>query len=250
MNIQKGLKKVQRTLSKKSPELLAAIGISGYFTAIVLAVTETPKALQLIDEERDDNGYISKKDAVKASWKCYIPSAATAVGATISMVASVSISNKRNAALATAYATALTAAREYKETVKEVVGEEKEKEVNDKIAEKRIKENPVTKNDVLLPKEGDTLFYDPYSGRYFRSTVNEIKGILADLSYAMLNHDVVNLNDLYDMIGLDRTLVGRDYGWEINHVGTISPMFSTQLADNNQPCIVLGFNYEPMFNVF
>lgn len=250
MKVVKHLKRLGRSLDKKKPQILMGSAISGYLAAICLAVKETPKAVQLIDEARDEDGNITKMDAVKASWKCYIPAALATAGSTACAIASCTISHKRNMALATAYAAAMTSAQEYKNTVLEVVGEEKAEEIRKAADKKKMDSNPITQNEVLKTNgNGLDQVYDPWSGRYFWSSINEMVAAMNDLNYSMLNFDTVHLNDFYDMLGLDRTKPGSDYGWDINVTGAVKIMCSTQIADNNRPCFVLGFDYEPRYGV-
>ena len=46
-------KGIQKAASKKSPEILTGIGIAGMITTTVLAVKATPKALELIENEKE-----------------------------------------------------------------------------------------------------------------------------------------------------------------------------------------------------
>ena len=57
----------------------------------------------------------------------------------------------------------------------------------------------------------------------------------------------VSLSDLYDEIGLRHTRISDNVGWNIDD-GTIDPDFSTQLTEDNQPCVVLDFLLVPRYN--
>lgn len=247
------LKNAYRAVKKKSPQILIALGIAEYITAIGFAVKDTPKAIalkeELVQQKKEANEPVTKVDIVKACWKPYIRTAISASIGTGCIIASSMISEKRNAAWAAAYTTAITAAKEYRDTVTEVVGEEKEKEILKKVDQKQIERNPVTSNEVLLMKKGGDLCYDPYSGRYFATTKNELDAIRNDLNHVMLTYDRITLNDLYDMIGLDRIRTGDDYGWDVNCTGLIDLRITTQMADNGRPCFVLGFANEPRFGI-
>ena len=56
----------------------------------------------------------------------------------------------------------------------------------------------------------------------------------------------VSLNDFYDELGLDYTQVGRDLGWSVND-GLINIGFSSQLADDGRPCLVVDFSTPPKY---
>ena len=57
----------------------------------------------------------------------------------------------------------------------------------------------------------------------------------------------VSLNDFYDEIGLDFTKVGRELGWSVDE-GLIEIHFSSQLADDGTPCLVVEYYTPPRYN--
>ena len=65
------------SISKRSPEILIGIGIAGMVTTTVLAVKATPKALELINDKKDELEVekLTPIETVKATWKCYVPAA-------------------------------------------------------------------------------------------------------------------------------------------------------------------------------
>lgn len=52
-SIMKFIKTMKRGFGKHSPEILLGIGIASGITTTVLAVKATPKALELIEKEKD-----------------------------------------------------------------------------------------------------------------------------------------------------------------------------------------------------
>ena len=58
----------------------------------------------------------------------------------------------------------------------------------------------------------------------------------------------VSLNDLYDELDLDHTKVGDELGWKIDD-GLIELYFSSQLADDGTPCIVMDYVSAPKYNL-
>ena len=159
-----------------------------------------------------------------------------------------SVHAKRNAALATAYTISETALREYKDKVIETIGEKKEQVVRDAIAKDKIDKNPVTKSEVIITKKGDTLCYDPWSSRYFKSDPEKIRKAINDLNYQIINEGMVTLNDFYYLLDLDSTRAGEDLGWNVNKGGQINFRFSSQIADDETPCLVLEFINPPTYD--
>lgn len=239
-------------VSKRSPEILTGIGIAGMISTTVLAVKATPKAMELIEEKKREEWLdkLSPVEMVKIAWKPYIPAIVTCVTSTACLIGASSVSAKRNAALATAYKLSETALTEYREKVIETIGEKKERTVRDKVAEERVKKNPVSKNEVIITGNGKTLCFDPISGRYFMCSIETIKRAENTLNKQML-HDIsgyVSLNEFYDEIGLDHTSVGDDLGWNTDQIIDID--FSSQLNDNGEPSVVLDYLVAPKYDFY
>ena len=251
INFTKIAHNIRLSISKHSPEILTGIGIAGMITTTVLAVKATPKAIKIIDElkrERLEEGLEepTKVDYVKSTWQCYIPSAVTGVASIACLIGASSVSARRNAALMTAYKLSETAISEYKSKVVETIGEKKEKAIRDKVAEDRVKSDPVTKKEVFITNKGKTLCYDYQSGRYFESDIDEVKKVENKLNKRMLNEMYVSLNDFYEELGLEPSDIGSKMGWNID-MGMIEMDFSSQLSDDGRPCLVIDFNIPPKY---
>lgn len=243
---------IRQFVSKRSPEILTGIGVAGMITTTVLAVKATPKALELIEEKKSEDWVDELRpiDVIKVAWKPYIPAIVTCIASTTCLIGASSVNAKRNAALATAYKLSETALTEYREKVIETIGEKKERTVRDKVAEERIKKNPVSKNEVIVTNNGKTLCFDPISARYFNCSIEVIKRAENELNKEML-HDIsgyVSLNDFYDLIGLGHTSVGDDLGWNTDQLIDIN--FSSQLNDNGEPSVVLDYLVAPKYNFY
>lgn len=245
-DVAKVFKTVRTFTSKHSPEILTGLGIAGMLTTTVLAVKSTPKALKLIEmrKEEAEVDKLTPIETVKTTWKCYIPAAVTGVASVACLIGASSVSMRRNAALATAYKLSETALSEYREKVVETIGEKKEKTIQEKVDKERIDKNPVSKNEVIITDRGTTLCYDYQSGRYFKSDIELIKKAVNEINRQMLIHDYVSLNEFYDELGLDHTPMGDELGWRIDR-GFIEPRFSSHLADDGTPCVVLNYEIAP-----
>ena len=244
------LMRVAKTsITKHSPEILTGIGIAGMITTTVLAVKATPKAIRLIEEAKEEKGEdLTKAETVKTCWKAYIPAAATCVASTACLIGASSVSIRRNAMLATAYKLSETAFSEYKEKVVETIGDEKEKVVREKVSEERIKKNPITKNEIIMTDYGDTQFYETLSGRYFKSDIEQIKKVVNYLNKDMLQDmfGTISLNEFYDELELERIDLGDELGWRVDK-GLIEIDFTSKIADNGKPCIVLDYINAPYY---
>ena len=245
---------IQIGLSKHSPEILVGIGIAGMVTSTVLAVKATPKAVRLLEEEKrlQETEELKPLDVIKTTWKCYIPAAVTCGTSVACLIGGTKVNLRRNAALATAYKLSETALSEYRDKVTEMVGEKKERVIREEVGKERIAKNPVSKsgNEIIMTSKGNTLCFDPLSGRYFKSDIEQIKRVVNELNKQMI-HDIfgyVSLNDLYDELGLEHTTIGDDLGWSLdNGEGLIDLDFSSHIAANGEPAVVLDFLIPPKY---
>lgn len=265
-NISKILSSIRTSAAKHSPEILTGIGIAGMITTTVLAVRATPKALRLIDDEKDRinqqlfdeakaKGYeefarmdrLNPVEIVKTTWTCYLPAVITGGVSVACLIGANSVNVRRNAALATAYTLSESALKEYQEKVVETIGEKKEQSVRDAIAKDKLEQNPVTNREVIITDKGDTLCFDVPSGRYFKSDIEKLKKAVNELNRRMRDEMYISLNEFYYEIGLNGIGIGDDLGWNIDN-GYIEPSFSSQLAEDGTPCLVLGYHVEPRYD--
>ena len=250
---------LRMTLSKHSPEILVGLGIAGMITTTVLAVKATPKALQLIEYKKQelDTDTLTPLETVKTTWKCYVPSAVSGAISIACLIGSNSVNAKRNAALATAYKLSESAFHEYRNSVIETIGDKKERTVRDKVAEKQIENNPVTRNEIIVTGKGQTLCFDPFSHRYFYSSLDKLNRAANKLNYDIVADpfdDGVNLNSFYDEIGLPGTMTGDGLGWNMK-IGLIEIDPSAQVVaegeeHEGEPCIVVNFVHPPRYDGF
>ena len=246
LGVSNFFKSTGAAISKHSPEILMGFGIAGMIATTVLAVTATPKAMQCIEEAKDEKGDdLSPMEVVKATWKCYIPAAVTCVAATGCLIGSCSVSTRRHAALATAYKLSETAMDEYRDQVIETIGEKKEKDIQDKVNLKQIEKEPVEPQDIINTGRGNTLCLDPLSGRYFRSDLEVIRRAENHVNKEMIHglYGTANINDFYDEIGLERTDIGDMLGWNTERLMNLH--ITPGMTSWEEPCAVIGHYTRP-----
>ena len=250
---------IKNNLTTHSPDYLMGVGIAGMLATTILAVKATPKAIELqerkANEEKISINDLTPVDRVKACWKCYIPAALTCVSSVGCLIGSRSVSARRTAALAAAYNLSDTAYREYREKVMETIGEKKERVVEDKISEGKVKTNPIDNCDVIITEKGDTLFFEPISGRYFKSDIEKIKKAENTINKAILSDPFScgsSLNDFYREIGIPATSMGENIGWNVA-TGMIDIYLSAQVVEEGsqyegKPCLVINYRTPPKYD--
>ncbi|WP_418273345.1 DUF6353 family protein [Hominenteromicrobium sp.] len=247
--IAKSFLSLKTAIKKHSPEILTGIGIAGMITTTVMAVRATPKALILIEERKEEIGAekLEAMDMVKTTWACYIPAAITGTLSVACLIGASSVNARRNAALATAYTLSESALKDYQGKVIEMFGEKKNEAVKDAVAKDKVEKNPVVTREVIITEKGNTLCYDAISGRYFKSDIEKIKKAECELNRQMLDDMYVSLNDFYYEIGLDSVKLGDELGWNVDS-GYIDLSFSSQLASDGTPCLVIDYSVAPRYD--
>ena len=163
------------------------------------------------------------------------------------LISSGSVNAKRNAALATAYKISETALTEYKNKVVETIGEKKEQVIRENIAKDKVDQNPVSNSTVIISDKGNTLCYDAAVGRYFRSDLDKIKRAVNEINRKMTYEMYVSLNEFYDELNLPNTDLGDELGWNMDD-GLVEIDYSSQIADDGTPCLVIGYSIAPRYD--
>lgn len=251
LSFKNTLSSFKKTMVQNAPGILVGVGIVGMAGTTILAVKATPKAIILIEEKKKELKVesLTPVETVKTTWKCYIPAVVTGVMSTACLIGASSVSARRNAALATAYNITKVALNDYKNAVVETIGEKKEQIVRDTVAKKNIERDPVTSTEVVVTERGTTLCYDAVFGRYFRSDIDTIKRAVNELNRNIVSSMYASLNEFYDEIGLPPIEIGDKLGWNMDD-GQIEVDFSSQLAADGTPCLVISFNVAPNYEYY
>lgn len=246
--VKAGLKQIGKFVDSNSPVILTGMGLAGMITTVVFGIKATPKAEKIIKcEESQLERPLTKVEIVKHTWKCYIPTVAMGAASAACIIGGQSVSLRRNAALAGLYAFTDNTLKEYQDKVIETVGEKKNTDILDGMAKDIVDQNPVNELNVIRAG-GDHLCYDPLTGRYFRSDIELINRAVNNLNKCLIDDRYETLNDFYYLLGLPEvdSIVGEDLGWNTDKLMDLG--FSSQLASNGEPCIVLRYDVAPKFD--
>ena len=158
-----------------------------------------------------------------------------------SIIMSHRMSSAKIAGLAAAYGLAERNLSEYKEKVSEKLTGPKKTAIDDEIAQDRV--NRTSGSEVVIVGDGEVLCFDEPTGRYFRSTMENIKSAVNATNGEILNHDYAQATLFYEEIGLPATTWTDEVGW--NRDQLLELKYSTVLAENNKPCIAIDFAVLP-----
>lgn len=246
------VKHLEKLAIDNSPVLLTAIGVVGTIGTAVLTHKAALKADQIHLEAIKNEHYDTLPSTRRAQgtaqfklvWKCYIPPVVSG-GLTIAAIVSANhIGSKRTAAVAAAYTISEKAYSEYREKVIEKIGSGKEQAIRDDVVRDRIAANPPREDNVVLVGSGEILCYDMTSGRYFNSSVEEIKKCVNDTNYQINAQGYASMSDFYDRLGLPRTTISEEMGWTSDKLMDVN--FTTILSEDGRPCVAINFMTGPV----
>lgn len=243
---------VKGQVEKHSPEILLGVGVVGVVATTVTACKATMKLNDILDEcvetrekikevaenPKYDDKY-TEEDAQKDLTinyvqtgvkivKLYAPSVALGVFSVGCLLGSHNVMQKRNAALSAAYLTVDKSFKEYKQRVIDRVGEEVEKEIRYGIKAEEI-ETTIQNEDGTETTVTETVkmmnptlysdyarFFDEASPYWQSDPEYNLVFLRAQQQYA---NDLLRakgrlfLNDVYDMLGIEKTKAGQIVGW-------------------------------------
>ena len=224
---------------------LIFLGASNYFT-----FKGTLKAKEILDKAREEEKAknenfkdFSTLQKVEKVWKNYIPTA-TLVGCGAACILGVNAeATKQVATLAAAYKLSENAKDELEQKAKEVVGEKKFEEIRGMVAQDEVRANPVIQERVVMTGKGNTLCYDPHSGRYFRTDIEKLKKAINNADYELISDpgNVLTQNEFYTYIGLGDVQDGDCFGWDISQGQRLTVEFASTLTEDDEPCLVLEY---------
>lgn len=193
---------------RNSSTILTCIGGAGVVTTAVMAAKATPKAVRLLEQAKEEKGEeLTKFEVVQVAGPAYIPSIVTGT-ATLACVFGANMLNKRQqASLVSAYALLDNSYKEYKKKVAELYDESVDYKVREEIAKDKYDDYEDE------PEDDKELFYDDFSGRYFRATKEDVMQAEYRLNRNMVMRGYAYLNEFYEEIGVEPLDAGYALGW-------------------------------------
>lgn len=244
MSFKSIVKQVERFTVDHSPEILTAFGVAGTLATAFLTADSTIKAVNLVREEQKSKGYeLTPREEFELVWKLYIPPAVSVTMTIGAIIGAAHVNKRRAAAMATAYTITERAFSEYKDKVVEKIGEKKERDYRDEIAQDRVNENPPEENVVVVTDGGDVLCYEHFTGRYFKSSMETLKRAENEINFQILHDGHASVSDLYFILGLASTAFSEEVGWNTDY--PLSMVYSTTLSPDGKPCIAIDFDLHP-----
>lgn len=271
MNLLSAKTQVSHFITNNAEDILTGTGIVGTVATAVLTGRASFKAQKEIHEAElhlapfphDDDEVkkdrtssqrfaglpdLDRGEVIKLVWPYFIPPVLVGSATIGSIFWANRMSAQKAAALVAAAGLANDRLDEYKAKVSEKLTGPKAKAIDDEIAQDQVDAKP-TSQQVIIIAGGDALCFDTMSGRYFRSSIEQIKRAEAEVNQMMFDSQMASLSDFYEHIGLDRTGISDLLGWNSLEEGIIEFKITTTTSDDQQPCFAItpSRNPEPGF---
>ena len=236
-------------MSKSTIFTIASISCAvAAVTATVPAAIKTKEAIDNINYEwlaTHKDGLIPKKELIKQvakeTWKWWLP-VGVAAGSAIAFpiaahcTASSALKSAKAGEIAAiaAYNVAQTGYDTYKSKVIDKFGENAHNEIKKEVVEEKIQkeyeESKKNNNDIVIHEtgDGDELFLDLMTGRYFRSSQRALLDAASETERLLIQNGEIELNDFFDFANLDHILLGDSLGVRMDEYyrGTFKGNFS------------------------
>ena len=233
---------------KHSPVLLFGAGVVGVVTTVVLASKATLKLEAVIDglekdlqqvetavlpkytedDRRKDKVLLYTKAAINIS-RLYGPAFLVGVASIAALTGSHVVLNRRLAGVTAAYAALDKGWQEYRRRVISEYGEDKDRELRYGTIEREIleetKEGPVAKTIKELDSNSYSVyskFFDELCPDFQREAELNMYFLRCQQNYAndkLRAKGHIFLNEVYDMLGIERTQAGAVGGWVVSKDG-------------------------------
>ena len=285
----------KNVVEKHSPEILAGVGVVGVVASTVMACKATMKLNDILEESKETRDKIrevesnpryeeqySHEDAKKDLTinytqtglkiaKLYAPAVILGSASLGCLLASNDILRKRNAALSAAYMTVDKSFKEYRQRVVDRFGEEVEKEIRYNIKAEEVTSTVVAEDgsETTVTETVKTMdpnlysdyakFFDEASPYWQKDPEYNFMFLKSQQQYA---NDLLKargrlfLNEVYEMLGIDKTKAGQIVGWVYNPENPIGDNFVDfgifdmskervrAFVNGYEPNILLDFNVD------
>lgn len=240
--------KVKFFTKKNSPEICLISAITTSVAALAVAIARSQKAVKALTDyketrvgiqkaiddkytDKDGNVYteeiakgdvnIAKASLVKGLAVAYAPAIALEAVSIGMMFGGFKIMKGREASLVAAATLAQKSFDKYRDKVEEILGKEKEEEVyKDSIKQEKKEDKAVTEKEYM---DNCKRYNGAYAALFDETSYHYHRDADANWCFVMEQQKIANqmlisngylmLNDVYDMLGIKRTIIGQTHGW-------------------------------------
>lgn len=254
MTLKTILKATEKFAIDNSPGILTGLGVAGSVMTAVLtgraayrvgmdASTQYHETVNELGSDQDlPKELLEPRHLIKTYWKEFIPSAIAGTATITCIVMANQIGARRAAALTAAFKLSEELSEKYREKVVETVGKQKEELIRADAAKDQMVKAP--DSSMIVVAGSEVLFFDMWSGRWFKSDMETVRKAVNDINYQVNNNYYASLTDFYNALGLPRTEFSDEFGWNTDQL--LEVQFATVLMDDGRPAISIDYNRTPV----
>lgn len=248
MNLGNFGRRAGKLVIDNSPAILTGMAVAGtVMTAYLTGKASVEYTRRLAEEGYYDRDYKferTPREHVEQAWMLYIPAATTSLLTVACIIGANQIGTRRAAAVAAAYTLSEKAFTEYREKIVERIGVKKEQGLRDELAQDRVTKNVGDSNEIVIVSGTSVLCYEAFTGRYFISDMETLRGAQNDINFKINSSYYASLSDFYEKVGLPTTAFSDEVGWNSDKL--LELKFSTVLSNDSRPCIAIDFSVAPV----
>lgn len=267
----------KQNMVKVLPTVLFITGIVGIFVSEVMAARDTLKAEKIIEDNviiydhqlvnmKNEDGTTSIIDnkskrpfkeyapeVIKATWKCYIPTALVTTLTITSLVMSKRLTQKQILALSTALASSGALIGKYRDKIREYASEETLHDIDKEITKSLETKEPKTyKGEIINDELGDfdeeIWVTDAFTKMRFRTTKLALRS--AEYFYNMEFHcspfGSISLERFYNLLGLTLPDEYKYCQWDIeNFQDSYGIWIGFDHVPDDEGGYILYYDFEP-----
>lgn len=208
--LQKTFYRTKGFIGRKSPTILTCIGAAGVVGTAVMAAKAGTKASKILEQAKIEKGEeLTTLEKIDVALPVYIPTILIGAATVTCIFGANTLNKHKQASLVSAYGLLDKSYKEYRKKVEDYYGEGSDEEIVEEIAKDHYEEKTV----VLA--EGEKLFYDEYSKRFFKATKTRVSEAKYFLNRDLTLRDYAYLNEYYEYLGLDEVEGGWSLGWSV-----------------------------------
>jgi hypothetical protein len=261
-------------MKKNSPRTLFVVGIAGVVTSTFLACRATLKLDKTLDDfnkdideardrrgNKDDQTY--RQELVYAYTKgtysiarLYAPAILIGTASIGALTGSHVVLTRRNSSLTAAYSAVQMSFDAYRERVRKEIGDEKELDIHHAITLEKV---PID-GKLQEIRKADPNKWSPYARFFDEGSANWQKSPEFNRLFVQCQQNYSNdllharghvfLNEVYDMLGINRSQAGQVVGWVLDQGGDnyidfgIFEAYSAAFVNGWERSILLDFNVD------
>lgn len=235
-------------LSRHKPGILIGLGIGSMLTAVISGIIYSPLAKDAIEEKKAELGVedLEPKDKILVAAPFFVPTVTFVVAGIACIVCGNQINLERQAAAMTACAISETTSQLYREKVRDIVGDKKEKTIHEAAAKESYYRDLQKGNIIVASGHNDGFpVYDDLTKQKIKSKIEKIHSVINDLNRRMLSDGVITLDEYCLAMNEEPMEFGTELGWNIDR-GFIELESPTAIvSETGEPVIVIMHKIPP-----